>query len=97
MTPNFYIITAKTNIHPGSGDTDYGIIDKRVQRDALDKLPCIYSQSIKGSLREYFDGVVLPEKHGYMDTIFGKTNKNGGKTAITEKDKGNRSRVQTRH
>jgi CRISPR-associated protein Cmr4 len=84
MKAQFYTLTAQTNIHAGSGDTDYGVIDKLIQRDALDKLPCVYSQSIKGSIREHFDGLIPNDKFGYMDTIFGKSNKKGGKTNVKE-------------
>jgi CRISPR-associated protein Cmr4 len=84
MKAQFYTLTAQTNIHAGSGDTDYGVIDKLIQRDALDKLPCVYSQSIKGCIREHFDGLIPNDKFGYMDTIFGKSNKKGGKTNVKE-------------
>jgi CRISPR-associated protein Cmr4 len=50
-----YVIKALTNIHPGSGDESYGTVDKVVQRDPADNLPCINSTSLKGALREYFE------------------------------------------
>jgi CRISPR-associated protein Cmr4 len=87
MAATFYLITAQTNIHPGSGDVNYGIIDKLVQRDALTDLPCIYSQSVKGSLREHFEGLNQFDG-GFMDVVFGKTNKKNGKTKIMDKDEG---------
>lgn len=49
-----YLIKALTNIHPGSGDENYGTVDKVVQRDPADNLPTIHSSSLKGALREYF-------------------------------------------
>ena len=49
-----YIITAKTNMHVGSGEETYGLIDNRVQRDVLTNLPNINSSGLKGALREYF-------------------------------------------
>lgn len=55
-----YIIHCITNLHAGSGDTNYDIIDKSVQRDPLTRYPIIHSSSIKGALREYFE-----EVHGY--------------------------------
>ncbi len=49
-----FTITAKTNLHVGSGSQNYGIIDNLVQRDPLTGFPCIYSSSLKGAIREYF-------------------------------------------
>lgn len=49
-----YIITAKTNMHVGSGEETYGLIDNRVQRDVLSNLPNINASGLKGALREYF-------------------------------------------
>lgn len=48
-----YTITALTNLHPGSGDANYGVVDNLIQRDPIDELPVIHSSSIKGSLREF--------------------------------------------
>jgi CRISPR-associated protein Cmr4 len=74
MTPTLYTITAQTNLHAGSGDMNYGMIDKLVQRDTLTKLPCIFSHSLKGSLREYCEGIA--DINGvFMDKVFGKTNR----------------------
>jgi CRISPR-associated protein Cmr4 len=85
MKANLYFVTAITNLHAGSGDTDFSVIDKLVQRDALTGLPCVYSQSMKGSIREYFEGTGVDGK--FMDAVFGKTNKTGGKTAVTSESK----------
>ncbi|ABR54021.1 CRISPR-associated RAMP protein, Cmr4 family [Methanococcus vannielii SB] len=77
-----YIIEAITNMHVGSGDANFGIIDKTVQRDVLTGFPAIYSSSLKGSLRDYFVGL-KSEKTGIndliIDHIFGKegNNENG--------------------
>lgn len=53
-TTNTYLLRAITNLHPGSGQTDFGIIDKHVQRDPVTDLPIIFASSLKGSLRELF-------------------------------------------
>lgn len=50
---NWYKITALTNLHVGSGDQNYGIIDKLVQRDPLSQFPVIHASSVKGALKEY--------------------------------------------
>lgn len=46
-------ITALTNLHVGSGDQNYGIVDKLVQRDPLTQLPIIHASSLKGALKIY--------------------------------------------
>ncbi len=52
---DFYVVTALTNLHAGSGDTNYGLVDKTVQCDPATKLPTVFSSSLKGALREYFE------------------------------------------
>jgi len=54
MKYELYKITAMTNMHVGSGDMNFGVIDKLVQRDSLTGYPVIYSSSLKGALREFF-------------------------------------------
>ena len=54
MKTNLYTITAITNIHVGSGDVNFGVIDNLVQRDVVTNLPTINSSSLKGALREFF-------------------------------------------
>lgn len=51
---NLYIMRALTNMHAGSGDINYNIIDNEVQRDVITNYPNINSSSLKGSLKEYF-------------------------------------------
>jgi CRISPR-associated protein Cmr4 len=48
-----YLIECITNMHAGSGDTQYGIIDKQVQRDLVTEYPTIHASSLKGALREH--------------------------------------------
>ena len=48
-----YIIENKTSLHVGSGDANFGIIDKEIQRDAITSYPTIHSSSLKGALKEY--------------------------------------------
>lgn len=60
MKTQVYQIRALTNLHPGSGDADYGIVDKLVQRDPVTNFPTIHMSSIKGALREYFETMVGP-------------------------------------
>lgn len=50
-----YFIECITNLHVGSGDANYGIVDKLVQRDTVTGFPTIHSSSLKGALREHFE------------------------------------------
>ncbi len=50
----FYHIRTLTNLHVGSGDNNYGVVDNLVQRDVNTGLPTIHSSSLKGALREFF-------------------------------------------
>jgi len=50
-----YIIKNKTNLHAGSGDTNFGIVDKEVQRDTIGNAPVIHASSLKGALRYHFE------------------------------------------
>lgn len=49
----FFTVTAQTSLHVGAGGENFWIIDNLVQRDPATNLPCIYSSSLKGALREY--------------------------------------------
>ena len=50
MNAQAYKITCQTNLHAGTGAADQGIIDNLVQRDHVDRIPCIYASSLKGAL-----------------------------------------------
>jgi CRISPR-associated protein Cmr4 len=67
------IIENITNMHVGSGDINYGVVDNLVQKDPISGLPVIHSSSLKGAFREYFE-----EKYGTDDKriiyIFGQDN-----------------------
>ncbi len=90
MIPTFFTITAQTNLHVGSGDANYGIIDKLVQRDILSQLPTIHASSLKGGILQHFlaqDPITITD--AYIDTVFGgqnskkrrdKTDRDGGKS-----------------
>ena len=69
MKPVLYIIQCKSNLHVGSGDSNYGVIDKLVQRDTTDQLPCIFSSSLKGAFREYFEEVIEKKKCKGLKTL----------------------------
>ncbi|MGB4847023.1 MAG: type III-B CRISPR module RAMP protein Cmr4 [Saprospiraceae bacterium] len=66
-----YLIIPMTNLHVGSGDTSYGIIDKLVQRDSVTRFPVIHSSSLKGGLREYFENGNTELSETQIERIFG--------------------------
>lgn len=68
MKTSLYTITALTNLHAGSGDANFDIIDNQVQRDAITNLPNIHSSSLKGAFREHFSQF---DANGMINYIFG--------------------------
>lgn len=52
MKRDLYTITTLSNLHVGSGDINFDVIDNQVQRDAITNLPTIHSSSLKGAFRE---------------------------------------------
>ncbi|KAE9633437.1 MULTISPECIES: type III-B CRISPR module RAMP protein Cmr4 [Defluviitalea] len=72
-TSELYIIRALTNMHVGNGDVNYGIVDKEVQRDVITNYPTIYSSSLKGALREFFES----KKEDSVKYIFGDVDNAG--------------------
>ncbi|MCT7535971.1 type III-B CRISPR module RAMP protein Cmr4 [Aliarcobacter cryaerophilus] len=68
MKTHLYKITTLTNLHVGSGDTNFDIIDNQVQRDAITNLPNINSSSLKGAFREHFTQF---NANGMINYIFG--------------------------
>jgi len=62
-------IKALSNMHVGSGETTFGIVDNLVQKDVISDIPTIHSSSIKGALREFFEEEL--EEHDLVRFIFG--------------------------
>lgn len=54
MKTELYKITTLSNLHVGSGDINFNVIDNQVQRDPITTLPNINSSSLKGAFREHF-------------------------------------------
>ncbi len=52
MKTTFYKIECLTNLHVGSGDVNYNIIDNEVEKDPVTKVPIIHASGIKGALRD---------------------------------------------
>lgn len=74
-TFNAYLIQCITNMHVGSGDANYGVVEKLVQRDTVTGFPTIHSSSLKGSLREHFESVWCKASNE-VNTVFGKESEN---------------------
>lgn len=73
MKAKAYFLQCITNLHVGSGDANYGIVDKLVQRDTVYNYPTIHASSLKGALREHFSNVMKDDE---VDEIFGKKTNN---------------------
>ena len=71
MIAHLYKLECLTNLHVGSGEANYNIIDKEVERDPVTGYPIIHASGIKGALREYFtENKILPDET--IHRIFGK-------------------------
>jgi len=49
-----FFIKNLTNLHVGSGDSNFGVVDNLVQKDVITNVPIISSSSLKGAIRDYF-------------------------------------------
>lgn len=76
-----YVINALTNMHVGSGDVNYGVIDNLIQRDPIMSLPNINASGLKGALREFYN------KETFLEEVFGRIRNNNS-------DDSNRSSTQ---
>jgi len=73
MKTELYKITTLSNLHVGSGDINFDVIDNQVQRDSITNLPMINSSSLKGAFREHFSKEGTEESN-MVKYIFGPTN-----------------------
>ena len=67
MKNRFYAVKCLTNLHMGSGDVNFNIVDNEVQRDPVTGYPTMHSSGMKGAFREYFRGASPEDVKG----IFG--------------------------
>jgi CRISPR-associated protein Cmr4 len=67
MITHVYSIRCLTNLHAGSGEAGYGIVDKLVQRDPTTNLPTVHMSGIKGALRQHLEDA----KESAVKEIFG--------------------------
>lgn len=54
MKTAFYQITCLTELHMGSGENNFHIIDKTVERDPVTQYPMMNASGVKGALLEHF-------------------------------------------
>jgi len=52
MNASFYRLTCLTNLHVGSGETNYNIVDLEVERDPVLGEPTMNASGVKGALRD---------------------------------------------
>ncbi len=52
MSTKVFKLECLTNLHVGSGDFNYGVVDKEVERDCLSGNPVIHASGVKGALRD---------------------------------------------
>ena len=84
MSTQFYLLRPFTNLHVGSGETNFGVIDNLIERDATTGFPCINSSGIKGAMKQMLhdEGVTSPD----LKNIFGSdTDRNHGDTGSSKK------------
>lgn len=80
MKANFYRIKCVTNMHMGSGDINFNIVDNEVQRDPVTGYPTMFSSGVKGALRQHF------ANHDKVVELFGsdiKESDSNGKSGST--------------
>lgn len=70
-TVDVYLIRAISNLHVGSGEGDFSIVDKQVQRDPVTGLPTIHASGIKGALREAMEYGKNDDQKATIIDIFG--------------------------
>lgn len=72
MKTDLLVLRTLTNLHVGSGDINFDIIDNQVQKDEITNLPIIHSSSIKGAFKEHFKN----EGSNFVEYVFGGDDKN---------------------
>lgn len=75
-TYNMFLVETLTNMHVGSGDIHYDIVDNKIQRNPVTNIPVIYSSGVKGALRDYYKPIINNEE--IINKLFGKESNSGG-------------------
>ena len=72
MNVSFYRLTCLTNLHMGSGESNYNIVDLEVERDPITDEPVMNASGIKGALRDACeDWAASQNKSGEVVSAFG--------------------------
>lgn len=74
MNIHVYRMDCITNLHVGSGDVNYNIVDNEVERDVATEMPTINSSGVKGAIREQCVNSGKYERAEVIK-IFGQDNK----------------------
>lgn len=84
MKSYLYKMDCLTNMHVGSGDINYGIVDNEVEKDDVLQCPIIHSSGLKGALRDHIEALVADKEK--VKKLFGapatETEKKGSPGAI---------------
>ena len=70
---HIFKIRCITNLHVGSGDINYNVVDKEVEKDPVTGLPIIHASGIKGALLQHFKSKKMDEAK--RNEIFGAEGK----------------------
>jgi CRISPR-associated protein Cmr4 len=84
MSKIFFTVESKTNLHVGSGQANYGVVDQLVQRDPTFQYPTIHASSLKGAIKEYCHSTGFTN----MVDVFGSEKDGDGKTKHGESKAG---------
>jgi len=69
MNAHLFCIECLTNLHVGSGESNYNIIDNEVERDpVLKNVPVIHASGVKGALRAHCKEILSAEQ---VKSVFG--------------------------
>lgn len=85
MIHQFYLLRPFTNLHVGSGDTNFGVIDKLIERDPTTGFPCINSSGLRGAIKQHLAPLVPNDK---IKRIFGSTADVNKGSKASDKDTG---------
>lgn len=67
---NLFIVECLTNLHVGTGDVNFNIVDQEVVKD-ISGYPIIHASGVKGAFRDAYKG-----ENSERDKIFGKSGEN---------------------
>lgn len=77
MANHLFKIECLTNLHVGSGDVNYNIIDNEVEKDAVTGYPIIHSSGVKGALREHASKNQFKGNESAEVAVFGQKSGSG--------------------